>query len=474
MENDIQYDFNSNLNFIINRTLKTEVDGEIKEQSKIMKSKDFNETFSYIEDSLNYLYEKQRTLQDIINYSNIYLKNEINNSIEECKLLLNEIESSRDNAINDTFIRYNVPFNLGVTSVTDRNEEVLPNCYISNGNLISSYNLSSSYDITKLELKQEKKAACVSSSYKALSDTRSYRSFYKFDRPQGEILTEKISVMYDKPVKINRINLNISNCKVRVINLFLEDGKIFSVNDIKKLSNADKYPADELYLMDKFKDVYVKRIDIELIASNYKSTKLNYDNYKSGEDFWEAIDLETEIDANNKTYYYYLFGIDNFSIELIKAETNSVFVSKPIQIDTINENENITLEVDDYGVIEYYILDGTKEIPILPEGRVKVKSERIFFKTPTRFIVDPEKEITVYMNGNKTNMTLQEANEKNDSSNLYTVDYVPILESTNNVINKEIKIKAIIRNYNNNDSLIKKISIKKNGGGKLWIDKNLT
>lgn len=471
MKNDIQYDFNANLDFVINRTLETAVKGEIKAQDKIMKSKDFNETFSYIEDSLNYLYEKQRTLQDIINYSNIYLKNEINNSIEECKLLLNEIEGSRDTVKNDTFVRYTVPFNSGVLSVTDRDEETLPNCYISNGNLISSYNLSESYDITKVFLVQEDKAACVSSSYENIAETRSYRSFYKFDRPQGEILTEKLTLVYDKPVKINRINLNVSNCKVQVINLLLEDDRTISVNDIKKLSNADKYPADELYLMDKFKDVYIKKIEIILIAGNYKRTKLDYNDYKSGEDFWEAIDTETEIDATNKTFYYYLFGIDNLSVELIKAEESSAFVSKPVQIDAINENENLTLETSDYGFIEYYILDGTKEIPILPEGVTKVRGEKIFYKTPTRFIINPEEDVIVYMNGNKTSLTLQEANEKNDKNILYTVDYTPVLESIDNIINKEIKVKAIIRNYNNNDSLIKKISIKKNGGGKLWIDK---
>ena len=473
MKNDVQYDFNANLDYVINRTLDKSVEGEIKSQNKIMQSKDFNETFKYIEGSLNYLYEKQRTLQDIINYSNIYLKNEINNSINECKLLLNEIENSRDITKNDTYIQYTVPFSSGVLNISDRNEETLPNCYISNGNLISSYSLTDSYEISKIEVNKEEVSSCVTSSDKELGDLRSYRSFYKFDRPQGEVLTERVVINYDKPTKINRINLNVSNCKVQVINLLLEDGSTMSVNDIKKLSSSDKYPSDELYLMDKFKEVYIKRIEIVLIASNYKGSKLDYDDYKNGQDFWEAIDTETEFDANNKTFYYYLFGIDNLSVELIQAEPGSAFVSKPIQIDNVSESESITMVTENYGHIEYCILDGTKEIPILPEGVTKVFNERLFYKTPTRFIVDPSKDVIVYMNGNKTSLTLQETTEKNDKTNLYTVDYTPILESLGNIINKEVKVKAVIRNYHNSDSLIKKINIKKNGGGKLWIDKNL-
>ena len=55
---DNNYDFNANMNFMLNHNLKTNVKNNVDLQNKILDSDSFNTTFKYIEDSLNFLYEK--------------------------------------------------------------------------------------------------------------------------------------------------------------------------------------------------------------------------------------------------------------------------------------------------------------------------------------------------------------------------------------------------------------------------------
>ena len=63
---DSYFDLNANIDFITKNTLSNHINKEIKLQDKIMNSKDFNTTYQYIEEALNFMYEKSRTLQDII------------------------------------------------------------------------------------------------------------------------------------------------------------------------------------------------------------------------------------------------------------------------------------------------------------------------------------------------------------------------------------------------------------------------
>ena len=105
----------------INKKLDNNTDNQIILQKNILNSSDMNKTFSYIESSLNFLYEKSRLLEDLIQYTDSYLKSEIVESISECKSLINTISNNRDVIKNNSYIKYNVPFVISNSNYLDRN-----------------------------------------------------------------------------------------------------------------------------------------------------------------------------------------------------------------------------------------------------------------------------------------------------------------------------------------------------------------
>ena len=461
---EIKIDYEKNINYLLENTLdKKMTDKEIKLQNKIMNSKDFNETFQYIEESINFLYEKERMLQDIIKYSNLYLKNEINTSINECKTLSAAIEHDRDLTKNNSYIKYSVPFNFNFgMSCTDRDNSTISNTSLYDGKLSLDNTVLNTYRINIVEIIQSSKNNNINNTLSSLLKDNSYRTFYMFNQPQNCAIIEKLIVKLDNPSKVNKIVFSTSNCNVQKVTLILDDD---SREEVKDVYNG------------LFKTKTIKGLEIEFLCTNYIKSQVDY-NKLQNDDFWSAVqkieeDENTIIDAPK--YFYYLFGIDNLEIQHVNVEKESCFISKEIKIDSLQNNEYLTIDVSDSierGSIEYYIIDGTDVIPILPEHIKQVVDEKIFYKMPLRFNYDASKPIVVKKNGNITKLTLQEAINKNEKDSVYTVSYTPIAIPLNTLLNKQIKVKVIIRRYEDNIySFIKSINIKKYGGGKLWIDK---
>lgn len=458
---DVKFDFDSNIKYLLDSNLENTINTNIAFQDKILKSKDFNDTFKYIEDSLNFLYEKSRVLENVIEYSNIYLRNEINNNISECKSLLTSIEDNRDIIKNNNSIKYNVPFVLGSNNYADRDNSAISNTVLYDNKLTLANTSINKYIPNSISIVQLSKNNNIECTLDELIKNNTYRTFYMFTRHQGSEIKEKISIKLDKPSKINKLNFVLSNCRASVITLILEDGSSYIIDNHVGL----------------IKPLVVKSIDIELSCTNYIVSQIDYSKVE-GVDFWSKVDnvkADENLDVNKAKFYYYLFGIDDLSIEYVETETQSCFYSKEIKIDGIQENEHITIDVIDSierGSIEYYIVDGTETISILPEKQTEIIDEKIFYKLSTRFAYDIKKPIIIKRNGDIVKITLQEAINKNEQDAVYTVSYTPIMNQINSLNNNDIKIKAIIRNYDKDfNSFIKSISIKKYGGGKLWIDK---
>lgn len=461
MSEEIKFDYDKAMKFLLESNLETNVKKNIALQDKILNSNDFNTTFQYIEESLNFLYEKSRTLENVIEYSNLYLKNEINNSINECKSLLLSIEEDRDLTKNNSYIKYYVPFVLGANNYTDRDNSAISNTALYDNKLTLANTNINTYRPTNISITQVAKNNNLENTLEDLINNNSYRTFYMFNGPQGNAIKEKITIKLDEPSKINKINMILSNAFVSELKLILEDGNEYVVSKIGL-----------------FKPQVVTQIDIELNCTNYIISQIDYKEYsKEHNDFWTAIDTlkaDENLEVDKSKFYYYLFGIDNLSIEYVSPEKQSCFYSKDIKIDALKTNEHLTIDVEDSierGSIEYYIVDGTETIPILPEKETKVIDEKIFHKTATRFSYDPEQPIVIKRNGDIVKMTLQEAINKNEKDAVYTVSYTPIVSNITSLNNDSIKIKAVIRTYDENfNSFIKTINIKKYGGGKLWTD----
>lgn len=177
-------------------------------------------------------------------------------------------------------------------------------------------------------------------------------------------------------------------------------------------------------------------------------------------------------DLNKINKYTYFLGIDELTIKNNTNNNTSCFISKNI---TLNKVKAIQLEAnyfcDDNSSIEFYIVDGTNEIPILPINETIVQNEKIFLNLPTRFQIDETKDILIKEKNNITKYTLSDyKNNLLDMSKEYNISYSPITNYFYKPYNNTIKIKVIIRNYVLNEMLpfIKDLKIRMYGEDNLW------
>ena len=454
-----KFNLDNDLDFLINN--KVDV-SNIALQKTILNSKDYNKTFKCIEDSLNLLYEKTRTIQNIIDYSNSFIRTEIDETVTECKSLLDSIENNRDLLKDSAYINYNVKLQTILDTYSDRNNTPIKGVVLHNGAITLNNNSVEVVDLPYILIEAKDSNSNILNTADQIQTNNNYRTFYMFDRAQKDPIKEKIIIELPKVKTINKVNLIPSNCNITSIEFKDENGMTETIDG---------------YDINLFKNRNVKSIAINIESSNYIMSQINYKEVEDQE-FWDIInDIKKDenllVDA--KKHYYYLFGLDKISVEYVDIEDTSCFVSKDIKIDKLKDDEYISL-VSDYscveGSIEFYIMDGTNEIPILPETQKRVEHEKIFYKTPTMFAIDDMSSVKVYKNRIPSTSNINEA--INNTNEDYTVSYTPknatIIE---NLLNDTIKVKAIIRTYNKNYiPHIKSIKIKKYGRSSLWIDNN--
>lgn len=459
---NINYDFETKIDYILSETDIEKNKDLLCLQKNILSSKDFNNTFNYIESSLNILYEKVRTLQDIIQYSNIFLINEINTNITECKTMLKEIEENRDIVKKNSYIKYNIPLINTVTSYVDRDGSNIDNSITSNNNIAINSKINKNIITASLEVLQAKENNCVYSSKDFINNNLSYRSLYMFKNIQGDYLEEKIVIKLNEESSINRILIDSANCFIKNIEIKDINGNIEYIT----VKNAEL----DIY----FEEMRAIELTLIINAYNYVTSQENYlinkDNFSFLDDL-NNLYTDRVLYPDKQTYYYYLFGIDDIKIQLVEEKDKGVFISKNIKIEELKENQNLTFSSVFNGNIEFSLIDGSNEIPLLPEEQEIITDEVIFYNTPTRFTVDITKEVIIKKDGNKTNLSLQEALKIDSPENIYTVSYTPIYTPITYINNSEIKIKAILRNLKDfNKDIIYKMQLKKNGGGKLWTE----
>lgn len=460
MNNNNDYDYVANMKYLLEKKIDNTVSGDIQLQDNVLDSKKFNTTMKYIEDSLNFLYEKNRMLEDTANYIEQYINNEINNNIKDCQELLKEINNDRDIIKNNSYIKFPVPFISSTISCSDRDNTAISSAVLYNNNLMLASNLINDNNIETVEIIKPHDNNAIEDTLNKIKETKNYRTAYMFNMAQSASVTEILSFYFSKPIKINVIDFTPSNCIIDNITVYLED-------DTK--INLQNNPGF-------FKTYVVKKIDITIECNNYVKSQVNFTKEDKINGFWDIIGSMKDDDnayIDKPFFYYYLFGIDDIKFQYVKKEKQSCFISKEIKIDKLKEHEYLTLRVkdsDEESNIEYYIIDGTNQIPINPENKTKIIDEKLFYKMPLRFTYNKNKPIIVKKNNKTTTETIEEALNKN-SKDSYTVSYTPISTTINSLTNDKIKIKAIIRNYNDDFTpFINDIKIIKYGGGKLCID----
>lgn len=483
--------------------LNKELDLDIQLQDEIMESDKMNSSLKSIESNLNTLYEKTRYLEDIIDYAKTFLTIKIDNYISDIDSSIKSIEDLSKINKNLGYIDYNVPFIKNSINIKDRNKnyKITP-CNIKNNTLTLSNNIKDTYDYSSITKKCEQVPHL--NNLDTINTDGFYRSIYLEEKPINKGVVETLTVYLKEPKEVNELNLTPVNCNIKNI-------RYVYINGIEEQS-GDLVTGIEL------ESRIVTHIKFDIECTNYNIVQYVVDKDKLTENTWNKIkQLEypniTDEDINDKitydsiikkieynsstkqsntivynkdtdntetlTMYVYNFGLDLFEINRIVLYEDNYFLSEPINIGVLDSDEYLQLYVDDntgqYSNIEYYIVDGDKDVPIIPIGLDYVSNERIFPETDLRFIVSDDIESyydrIIKKDGIELSISLEEAKLKYDGR--YSVSYTPLIENTYTPLNSTVRVKAIIRTFGDTyDTIpyINYINIRKFGGNALWTN----
>lgn len=169
--------------------------------------------------------------------------------------------------------------------------------------------------------------------------------------------------------------------------------------------------------------------------------------------------------------FTYFFGLDKLYMKDVSLNDTCCFISEYINVGSLKLGEYIeldaTCDISDNASIEFYILDGEMEVPIVPINDKLIQNEKIFHGMPTRFEIDETSAYTIFYNQSPSEVDLATAIQKESG---YTITYKPKGGYTYRPLNQDIKIKAILRSYSDTKYAprITSMKIRKYGGDALW------
>lgn len=470
--------------------IKREIYTNYNLQDIFLKSNDMNEVFNNIEKSLNILYENTRYLEDAISYCDAFLNLKIGEYEQDITQTLKSIEDIRDINRNNSYIEYLCNFVDDLSIKKDRDGHIISNTLYKENVLMLGIK-----NETPVSYSNVSKKSIFVPYYNNLNKIKKefYRSYYIEEKIANKGIVETITITLDKPQTINYIDLGTVNCNIENFRLVYLNG----------LEEQKEYKTGII------PSSIITQIKFDLVCKNYNKSTYYIKKNKLTEDVWNKIkeyeynfafnidsklemeeviartnNKDVDIYNNNipnkndiidKSMYSYMFGLDSIILKNIEQEKDSCYVSEAINIGELNEKEFIQLHVEevleDNATIEYSILDGNVEIPVLPYDRKIIKNEKLFSALPLRFNQDNSLETVIKKNGIITDITLDDA--KLQVLSRFSVNYFPQKKYNYNPINSSIKIKAVIRTYNKTDidnSYLKAIKIRKYGGDVPWTD----
>lgn len=478
-----QIDFNYSL-----KQIKRPVLLEYNKQEKYLDSKDMNIAFDNMEESLNLLYENTRYLEDAISYCDAFLNLKIEEYNQDIQETLKSIENIRDINKNSAYIEYSCKFKDDLSLKKDRNGSIISNTILKENCLLLG--AKTNKDVDYANISKSSTFVPYYNNLKAIK-TEPYRTYYTEEKIANKGIIETITITLNQPTEINFIS-------IKNINSTIENFRLIYINGLE----------DQIdYKTGIVPKAIVAQIKFDLVCKKYTTTKYYMDKSKLTDDLWNKIkqyEYKYTFDANSKlemeavisrvtnettnyhlnsfnkdnvvekNMYNYMFGIDSIEIKNIEQYQDSCFISEAMDIGTLSDKEYIQLHteeiIDDDTCIEYSILDGDTEIPVLPFGAKTVKNEKIFNGLPLRFNQDYSLTVVIKKDGIVTDISLDDA--KTQVLSRFSADYFPQENYNYKPINSNIKIKAIIRNYSKktNNSYLKAIKVRKYGGDVPWTD----
>ena len=494
--------------YAINK-LTTMVEPDIKYQEEFLDSDKMNTTFKSIEDSLNTLYEKTRYLEDSIQYARVFLDNKVRSFNEEMNSIIKELETTLDMSKNASYISYNVPFKQNEIVIDDRvaNQDKLYPLLLKDSKLTLNYEYDLDVDYSSAYTKGD--SIPFNDTIENTVATKSYKAIFLEEKIIKDGLSHTMVIHFAEPMKINVLDFITSNCDIKNIKFGLINGieefaddYDLSRNNVTRICIYVKFDMvctnydTVIYEIDKSKMTnniwndlkefeVAKATDLDKIKGN----KINAEyiisrttiNKASGKTIKENLKSSSGIkEVTSLRLFSYVFGLDKINFKNVKVQTSGYFLSDPIHLGRMASIDYITLNAydvrDQNCIIEYSILDGNVEIPLLPMGEDIITNEPILSTGELRFqktnsLTDME---IIKRDGQLTTLSYSDAIGRTDGK--YSITYKPIKDyhEVKGILNESIRVKCYIRTFGNNINLVSYIDsivIKKYGEDSLWINK---
>ena len=165
------------------------------------------------------------------------------------------------------------------------------------------------------------------------------------------------------------------------------------------------------------------------------------------------------------------FGFENFVICTRHPQEVSGLISKPI---AVNEASYIQIEAacegEAHGSVEFYIVDGTQEVPILPKDQKTVMNEKMFYGMDLRFRPDMlQGNLLLYEDGVGCEKDYQNLTAADFADHQYRITYVVAGDNATYFPNNDtVRIKIVVRQYDREPVSVQYCIIHKFGETVSW------
>lgn len=168
----------------------------------------------------------------------------------------------------------------------------------------------------------------------------------------------------------------------------------------------------------------------------------------------------------------YAFGIKNVVPGYRSYNLTSGIVSAEIPVENTRYIE-LAADVteNDASSVEFSILDGNTEQPILPGSIRTVRREKLFYNLKPRFDIDTSHTVTIQEDGKDVGSSYADFDQEKlrNTNHVYTISYTPLNAWRVTVEHTVVKLKAVVRVYANGyPPRIEHIAVQKGGGTLQW------
>lgn len=193
-----------------------------------MNASNFNLSFKIIQEQLDNLYEKIRTVEEIDTFFRDYFEKEIYKKkelLQESLKIVEDVSLTFQNKDSSSIL---IPFDNTDEIITDRDGTIVTRMIIADKKLEPKNDLMA--DALLSNIFYSSNVPCYNNSYKNLINEKLGMSFYSVKKPVQDGIKEHVTVTLLFPQECNYVSIEPVNCQVSDVKIYDENKTGYKVN----------------------------------------------------------------------------------------------------------------------------------------------------------------------------------------------------------------------------------------------------